>query len=385
MDPLAMFAHRSGGNDGRVMATNHNGEDIGHMRHALHLAARALGQSAPNPAVGCVIVSRDGRIVGRGWTQPGGRPHAETVALAQAGALAHGGTAYVTLEPCSHHGKTPPCADALITAGIARVVGATVDPDSRVDGQGFGRLAHAGVSVTQSVCEAEARTLNAGFFNARLRKRPLVALKIAESADGFVADAGGNSRWITSSVARQHGHLLRSRHEVILTGIGTVLADDPLLTCRLPGLEDRSPVRAVLDTSLRLLPSSQLARTAHKHRLIVFTASESGGEKLAAQGVEIVRVGKDQSGRVALAPVLEHLAAMTRVLVEGGPALNASLLNQGVADVVHLYRAPVLFGAGSRSALGALDRGGLDTAPKLRLFSREQLGPDVLESYEVTG
>src|SRR6185503_2176322 len=137
------------------MATNHSGEDIGHMRHALSVAARALGRSAPNPAVGCVIVARDGRIVGRGWTQAGGRPHAETVALAQAGALAHGGTAYVTLEPCAHHGKTPPCADALITAGIARVVGAIVDPDSRVDGQGFSRLAAAGVSVTQGVCEPQ--------------------------------------------------------------------------------------------------------------------------------------------------------------------------------------------------------------------------------------
>jgi diaminohydroxyphosphoribosylaminopyrimidine deaminase/5-amino-6-(5-phosphoribosylamino)uracil reductase len=227
--------------------------------------------------------------------------------------------------------------------------------------------------------------LNAGFFNARMRKTPLVALKIAESADGFVADADGNSRWITSSVARQHGHLLRSRHEVILTGIGTVLADDPLLTCRLPGLEDRSPVRAVLDTRLRLPPTSQLAHTARKHRLVVFTAEESGGNELAALGAEIVRVGKDASGRVALGPVLEHLAAMTRVLVEGGPALNASLLNQGVADIVHIYRAPILLGSGSRSALGALVRGGLDTAPKLGLFSREQLGPDVLESYEVTG
>jgi diaminohydroxyphosphoribosylaminopyrimidine deaminase/5-amino-6-(5-phosphoribosylamino)uracil reductase len=367
------------------MATNHHGEDIGHMRHALRLAARALGRSAPNPAVGCIIVSRDGRIVGRGWTQPGGRPHAETVALAQAGPLAHGGTAYVTLEPCSHQGMTPPCADALITAGIARVVGAIADPDSRVDGRGFGRLASAGVSVTHGVCEADARTLNAGFFNARLHKRPLVALKIAESADGFVADANGKSRWITSNMARRHGHLLRSRHEVVLTGIGTVLADDPLLTCRLAGLEDRSPVRAVVDTGLRLPASSRLARTAREHRVIVFTANESGGDELAAQGIEIVRVGKDTHGRVSLAPVLDHLASMTRVLVEGGPALNASLLNQDVADIVHLYRAPILLGAGSRSALGALDGSGLDTAPKLRLFSREQLGPDVLESYEVTG
>ena len=384
--PLAMLAHRSAGNDGQqAMATNHNGEDIGHMRHALRLAARALGQSAPNPAVGCVIVSRDGRIAGRGWTQLGGRPHAETVALAQAGAHAHGGTAYVTLEPCAHHGQTPPCADALIAAGVARVVGAVVDPDARVNGQGFGQLEAAGVAVTKGVCEAEARTLNAGFFHARLRKKPLVALKIAESADGFVADSSGNSRWITSDKARQHGHLLRSRHEVILTGIGTVLADDPLLTCRLPGLEHRSPVRAVVDTRLRLSGSSQLARTARQNRVLVFTSEDRGGDELAALGVEIVRVGRDANKRVQLAAVFEHLAPLTRVLVEGGPILNASLLNEGLADIVHLYRAPILLGAGSRSALGSLDRGELAAAPKLRLFAREQLGPDVLESYEVTG
>jgi diaminohydroxyphosphoribosylaminopyrimidine deaminase/5-amino-6-(5-phosphoribosylamino)uracil reductase len=366
------------------MPANSTIDDIGHMRHALRLASRALGRAAPNPAVGCVIVSREGRVVGRGWTQPGGRPHAETEALAQAGDMAHGATAYVTLEPCAHQGRTPPCADALIAAGIARVVGATADPDIRVNGQGFGRLEAAGVPVTRGPCEAEARTLNAGFFNALQRKRPLVALKIAESADGFVADASGNSRWITSGTARQHGHLLRARHEAILTGIGTALADDPLLTCRLPGLEHRSPVRAVVDTRLRLPASSQLAYTARNHRMIVFTAEERGGEDLAAQGVEIVRVGKDTTGRVDLTAVLSHLAALTRVLVEGGPALNASLLNLGAADIVHLYRAPILLGGGSRSALGSLEHGGLGAAPKLRLTAREQLGPDVLESFEVT-
>ena len=367
------------------MPANSTNDDIGHMRHALRMAARALGQAAPNPAVGCVIVSRDGRIVGRGWTQPGGRPHAETVALSQAGAQAQGSTAYVTLEPCAHQGQTPPCADALIAAGIARVVGAVTDPDARVNGAGFGRLEAAGVRVARGVCEAEARALNAGFFNARLRKTPLVALKIAESADGFVADANGNSKWITSIAARQHGHLLRARHEAILTGIGTVIADDPLLTCRLPGLEHRSPVRVVLDSSLRLSPSSQLARSARTTRVIVFTAAAGGGDDLAALGVEIVRAGRDKTGRVELASVLEHLAGMTRVLVEGGPTLNAALLNRGLADVVHLYRAPLLLGAGSRSALGVLDSGGLGSAPKLRLLSREQLGPDVLESFEVTG
>jgi diaminohydroxyphosphoribosylaminopyrimidine deaminase/5-amino-6-(5-phosphoribosylamino)uracil reductase len=265
------------------------------------------------------------------------------------------------------------------------VVGATSDPDDRVNGQGFGRLEAAGVPVTRGPYEAQARALNVGFFSSLLRKRPLVALKIAESADGFVADASGNSRWITSSTARQHGHLLRARHEAILTGIGTVLADDSLLTCRLPGLEGRSPVRAVVDTRLRLPATSRLARTARNVRVVVFTAEEKGGEDLAALGVEIVRVGKDPNGRVELAAVLSHLAAMTRVLVEGGPALNASLLNQNAADVVHLYRAPILLGAGSRSALGALERGGLGSAPKMRLTAREQLGPDVLETFEVTG
>lgn len=366
------------------MPLNNSSDDIVHMRHALRLAGRALGRAAPNPAVGCVIVARDGRIVGRGWTQPGGRPHAETVALAQAGSLAHGSTAYVTLEPCAHHGQTPPCADALIASGIAGAVCAVADPDSRVNGQGFARLEAAGVSVTKGVLEQEARALNAGFFQAKLMKKPLVALKIAESADGFVADQNGNSRWITSGIARQHGHLLRAQHEGILTGIGTVLADDPLLTCRLPGLEHRSPVRAVVDSGLRLPPSSHLARTAKSSRVIVFTAETGGGEALAATGVEIVRVAQDANGRVALAAVLEHLAALTRVLVEGGPILSAALLNQGLVDLVYLYRAPMLLGAGGRSAVATLDRGGIGVAPPLRLLARQQLGPDVLESYEVT-
>jgi diaminohydroxyphosphoribosylaminopyrimidine deaminase / 5-amino-6-(5-phosphoribosylamino)uracil reductase len=355
------------------------------MRHALRLAERAVGRAAPNPAVGCVLVSRAGHVVGRGWTQPGGRPHAETVALAQAGALAHGSTAYVTLEPCAHHGQTPPCVEALVTAGIARAVCAVADPDERVNGRGFARLAAVGVPVVKGVCESEARTLNAGFFHARLRKRPLVALKIAQSADGFVADPDGKSKWITSATARQHGHLLRARHEAILTGIGTVLADDPLLTCRLPGLEKRSPVRAVVDTHLRLPPTSKLAGSARSSRVVVFTGAQAGAEDLTGMGVEIVRVGLDASGRVELARVLEHLAPLTRVLVEAGPTLNAALLNQGFADLVHVYRAPILLGGGSRSAVGALDSAGLEEAPRLTLIARSELGPDVLESFEVTG
>src|SRR5712671_5284917 len=183
--------------------------DIGHMRHALRLAMRALGNVAPNPAVGCVIVAADGLVVGRGQTQPGGRPHAETVALSQAGELARGATAYVTLEPCAHHGLTPPCADALAAAQPARVVGALLDPDPRVAGSGFARLESAGVKVTRGVLEAEALALNLGFFRRLAQGRPLVALKIAQSTDGYVADAKGNSRWFTSEDSRRHGHLLR--------------------------------------------------------------------------------------------------------------------------------------------------------------------------------
>jgi diaminohydroxyphosphoribosylaminopyrimidine deaminase/5-amino-6-(5-phosphoribosylamino)uracil reductase len=305
--------------------------------------------------------------------------------LAQAGPAARGGTAYVTLEPCSHHGQTPPCADALIAAGVARVVGAVIDPDPRVSGTGFERLRAACVAVAEGVCAADAQALNEGFFNRQSQGRPLIALKIAESADGFVADATGSRKWITSEAARRHGHLLRAQHEVIIVGIGTVLADDPLLTCRLPGLEQRSPIRAVLDTRLRLPVTSQLARTAQQTRVIVYTAEQSGGEELTAMGVEIMRGRLNAHGRLELDSIFEHLASMTRVLVEGGPTLQAALLSQGLADIVHVYRAPLFLGEGSRSALAALDPGNLAAVPKLKLLTRESLGPDVLESFEVTG
>ena len=357
-------------------------DDIRHMRHALSLAARALGRVAPNPAVGCVIVAKDGEIAGRGWTQPGGRPHAEAVALAQAGAAAQGGTAYVTLEPCAHYGQTPPCADALIAAGVARVVAAVVDPDPRVSGAGFAKLETAGIAVAKRLCEAEARRLNAGFFNLQIAHRPLITLKSAQSADGFVAGPRGEPEWITSDAARRHGHLLRARHEVIMVGIGTVLADDPLLTCRLPGLEERSPLRAVLDTHLRLPLTSQLACTARSVPVIVFTAEAHGGEELRALGVEIVRVSTDKDGRLELKPIFEHLACKTRVLVEGGPTLHAALWQQGLADMVHLYRAPSLVGQGIKTALDSQNPA---IAAKLKLLAREMLGPDVLESFEVTG
>lgn len=353
------------------------------MRHALRLAQRALGTTAPNPAVGCVIVGSDGHIVARGWTQPGGRPHAETVALAEAGDRARGATAYVTLEPCAHYGVTPPCANALAEAGVVRVVAAVGDPDPRVSGAGFAHLEQHGITVTRGVCEAEARALNAGFFRRVMESRPLVALKIAGSADGYIADGKGNSRWITSPEARRYGHLLRAQYDAIMVGIGTVVADDPLLTCRLPGLEARSPIRVVLDSRLQLPPDSQLVRTAGKAPVIVFTLARSGGEELAQRGVTIERMRESENGLPSVTAVLTALAqhGITRLLVEGGPRVHASFLKSGMADLLHLFRAPMLLGAGGKPAIGAAWQADLVSAPRLTLLETLNLGPDRLETF----
>lgn len=352
------------------------------MRHALRLAERALGSTAPNPAVGCVIVRED-RLVGRGWTQPGGRPHAEAVALAQAGSAAFGATAYVTLEPCAHHGQTPPCANALAEAQVARVVAAMMDPDPRVAGAGFAHLEQRGIAVTRGVLEADAQALNAGFVRRVTASRPLVALKIAQTLDGRVADPNGNSRWITSAEARRHGHLLRTHYDAIMIGIGTVLADDPLLTCRLPGLERRSPIRVVLDSKLRLPPDSQLVRTAQECPVMVFTRDQIGGGELAAKGVAIERVRQVENGIPAIATVLEALArhGITRLLVEGGPRLLASIVKSGFADLLHLYRAPMFLGAAGKPAIGHAWQSDLMSAPRLRLLETTMLGPDLLETF----
>src|SRR5918994_6733853 len=230
-------------------------QDRAHMAAALALSRRGLVNTWPNPAVGCVIV-REGRVVGRGWTQPGGRPHAETEALARAGDQARGATAYVTLEPCSHWGRTPPCCDALIAAGVARVVVATGDPDPRVDGRGMRRLREAGIAVDQGLLEAEARAVIAGFVRRITRGLPLVTLKLATTLDGRIATASGESRWITGAAARRAAHALRARHDAVLVGSGTVLADDPDLTCRLPGMERGVPIaRVVADARLRTPPA----------------------------------------------------------------------------------------------------------------------------------
>lgn len=355
------------------------------MRHALRLAERALGQAAPNPAVGCVIVSPDDRVVGRGWTGRGGRPHAETIALAQAGSVARGATAYVTLEPCSHYGRTPPCAEALLQAGIARVVAAVDDPDPRVNGAGFERMCSAGIEVVTGMLKAEVAASNAGFFLRVREERPLVSLKIAASMDGRTASAGGDSRWITGVDARRFGHLLRARHDAILVGVETAIADDPSLTCRLPGLEDRSPVRVVLDTRLRLPPSSKLVRTAHEKPTWVFTVAEGGGE-LRASGVDICVMSRDARGRPDIAAVLRELAhrGITRLLVEGGAGVHASFIDRGFADRVEIFHAPLLLGAAGHPAIDALAALGLDEAPRFIRVGMRRLGSDLLESYSTS-
>jgi diaminohydroxyphosphoribosylaminopyrimidine deaminase/5-amino-6-(5-phosphoribosylamino)uracil reductase len=356
--------------------------DIAHMRHALALAARGLGRVAPNPAVGCVIVADNGRIVGRGWTQPGGRPHAESEALAAAKDLARGATAYVTLEPCSHHGQTAPCADALALAGVKRVVVALEDPDPRVKGAGLKRLRDAGIVVDVGLFEAEAARLNEGFLRRIREGRPLVTLKIAQSLDGRTALASGHSRWITSETARAYGHFLRAQHDAILIGIETALADDPLLTVRIAGLEDRSPLRIVLDTQGRLPGTSKLAQTSKATPTIIFTANKSC-EDLRKLGVEIVTATLGADGRIDMPAMLLKLGGrgVTRLLVEGGAHVHASFLSGGLADRMEVFTAPIVLGGDARAAAAATGLSDLARAPRFERVATRRLGPDLLESF----
>jgi diaminohydroxyphosphoribosylaminopyrimidine deaminase / 5-amino-6-(5-phosphoribosylamino)uracil reductase len=356
------------------------------MAMALALAERGLGNVWPNPAVGCVLV-KDGRVVGRGWTQPGGRPHAEGEATLRAGDAARGSTAYVTLEPCAHHGRTPPCADVMVAAGIARAVIAAVDPDPRVDGKGIARLQAAGVEVEVGCLEAEARRLNAGFFLRVHHQRPLVALKLATSADSRIATATGESQWITGPAARAEGHRLRLRHDAILVGSGTALADDPLLTCRLPGLEARSPVRVVIDRRLRLDPGSRLARDAAAPPVWLFTggiAPPAAAAALRAAGVTLFPLAAAEEPGAALREVLAALAGqgITRVLVEGGATLATAFLREGLVDRLYLFEAPLLVGADGRPAVHPLAVRHLVEATRWRRVEERLLGPDRLGVLE---
>lgn len=356
------------------------------MSAALGLARRALGNAWPNPAVGCVLVGEGGRVVGRGWTQPGGRPHAETEALRRAGAGAKGATAYVSLEPCSHHGKTPPCAEALIAAGIKRAVIALEDPDRRVSGSGMAALRNAGIPTEVGVLEAEAATLNAGYLMRLREGRPLVTLKLASTLDGRIATRRGESQWITSTTARVWAHGLRARHDAVAVGIETVLADDPQLVCRLPGMLARLPVRAVFDSNLRLPLRSKLVAGARDKPVMVVCSSLADRKRQKAlrdRGVTVLAVEPDEDGRPDPQAGLRVLAeqGLTRVMVEGGAVLAASLLRAGVVDRIAWFRAPTLIGGDGLPATGSIAIDALGDAPSFVRTAIAESGPDMLETY----
>ncbi|MFV0383275.1 bifunctional diaminohydroxyphosphoribosylaminopyrimidine deaminase/5-amino-6-(5-phosphoribosylamino)uracil reductase RibD [Paracoccus sp. (in: a-proteobacteria)] len=327
--------------------------DLRHMRHALRLARRGLGNVWPNPAVGCVLI-RQGRVVGRGWTRPGGRPHAERVALDMAGDKARGATAYVTLEPCSHYGHTPPCAAALIAAGVARVVSAMTDPDPRVSGRGHAMLRDAGIEVLEGLAEAEARAMQAGFLMRVTLGRPFVTLKLASSFDGRIATAGGESQWITGPDARRHVHALRLSHDAIMVGGGTARADRPSLNVRGFGVV-RQPARVIV--SSRAVPD--LPPEGRDFGPLWQVSGDPGDilGQLAARGV-------------------------TRVFCEGGGVLAAGLLAANLVDQLVGYSAGLILGADGRPAVGPLPGSRLAEMPRFRLIEARPIGPDLFHRWQ---
>jgi diaminohydroxyphosphoribosylaminopyrimidine deaminase/5-amino-6-(5-phosphoribosylamino)uracil reductase len=362
--------------------------DLRFMQLALTLGKRGQGRTWPNPAVGAVIV-KDGVIIGRGWTQPGGRPHAEPVALAQAGDAARGATLYVTLEPCSHVGKSPPCADAIIAAGVARVVAAIEDPNPEVAGQGHARLRAAGIRVDVGLCAEQAARDHAGHFRRIRDKRPHVVLKLAVSPDDRIAAAGRKPVAVTGEMVRSRVHLLRAQCDAVLVGMGTVIADDPELTCRLPGMMKRSPVRVVLDRALRMSGNSRLVHSARTTPLWVMTSNLSeapAAMALGAAGAQVLRVPTTTSPP----PGLDLLAALqclaekgvTRLLVEGGSKVASSFVAAGLVDEVWLFRGATPIGDDGIAALDALPLSAITGSRDFVQRASETIENDILTIYE---
>ena len=354
------------------------------MAHALVLGRRGLGRTWPNPAVGCVIV-KAGRVVGRGWTQPGGRPHAEPLALVQAGAAARGATAYVTLEPCAHHGATPPCAEALIAAGVARVVAPFEDQDPRVSGRGFAMLRDAGIAVTTGIGAARAARDHAGFFRRVETGRPLVTLKLATSLDGRIATASGDSQWITGPQARRQVHAARLCHDAVLVGAGTARADDPMLTVRGLGAVPQ-PLRIVVSRQLDLPRQGRLAASARDLPLWLCHGPDAPSEARAFwrnAGARCLPVAL-RGGSLDPGDLLTQLGAagLTRIYCEGGGQLAASLLGAGLVDRLEIHSGGVTIGAEGRPALGALGLDRLSDAPRFTLHALSRAGPDVIQHWD---
>jgi diaminohydroxyphosphoribosylaminopyrimidine deaminase/5-amino-6-(5-phosphoribosylamino)uracil reductase len=350
------------------------------MAVALQLGQRGLGQVWPNPAVGCVIV-KNNRVVGRGRTMVGGRPHAEAEALAQAGTLANGATVYVTLEPCAHQGKTPPCAQALIDAKVARVVIATGDPDPRVDGGGIAMLRAAGISVTTDVLRDAANSAHAGFFQRIKHQRPFLTLKVAITLDGRIATKTGESQWITGPAARLVVHGMRAKHDAVMVGAGTVRADDPQLTVRGFGAR-RQPVRVVVSRDLNLPVTAQMFQTTQDAPVWV-CHGPADASQFQALGVESLACNVNE-GRVDLESVLNALAeqGLTRVFCEGGGALAASLLAEGLVNRLEVFQAGKVIGGDGVAAVAAMGVARLSDAPNFQLVATRRIGGDVLTSWD---
>ena len=358
--------------------------DTRYMALALSLGRRGMGNTWPNPAVGCVIV-RDGLIVGRGWTAPGGRPHAEVRALAQAGAAARGATAYVTLEPCAHVGQTPPCAQALIDAGVARVVCAIGDSDARVDGRGFAMLRAAGITVVTGVLEEEARRDHQGFLSRVEAGRPMVTLKLASSFDGRIATATGESQWITDAPARRMVHAMRARHDAVMVGGGTARADDPVLNVRDMGVVHQ-PARVVISRRLDIPLGGKLAQTAGAVPLILChgrDAPEALVQAWSGLGAVLLPCGL-RGGQLDIGDVVQQLGShgLTRVFSEGGSAIAASLLDADLVDHLVGFTAGVVIGAEGLPAIGAMGVSRLAQAPRFELVETVAIGPDVMHRWK---
>ncbi len=359
-----------------------------YMRVALSLAQRGLGNTWPNPAVGCVIVKND-LVVGRGWTQPGGRPHAEREALDRAGESARGADAYVTLEPCCHQGQTPPCADALINAGVKQVFVAVMDPDYRVSGAGISKLEAAGIDVTAGLLREEATKANSGFLNRVKTGRPSFTLKTATTADGKIATKSLQSQWITGDEARRYGHLLRATNDAVLVGSGTVLEDDPELTCRLPGLSsDRRP-RIVIDGRLRVPLTSKLVSSADQTPLWIVTLTTHSADQTSpyeAHGVTVIRVKADEAGHPRIPEWSLELGrrGITRILVEGGSTLAGGLLAANLIDRITWFRSPKVMGDDGIAAISALGAHRIEDLLQFQTILSKPIGQDRLDILERT-
>ncbi len=350
------------------------------MNSALSLAQRGLGRVFPNPSVGCVIV-KNNKLVGRGHTQPGGRPHAETVAIKMAGKLSEGSTAYITLEPCSHIGKTKPCVDQIIKAGIKKVIIAFRDPNPEVCGKGIEKLKKNNIKVVEDVESFYAKYINYGHICRMKLSRPMVTLKLASSLDGKISSQNKKDKWITGKFARNHGHILRSMHDAILVGSKTALEDDPILNVRFPGLEKETKTRVVLDSNLSIKVSSNLVKTAKIYPLVIFTKKFKNNKKfkeLTNLGIKIIQVNHNLNKKLELTEIMKALAGIgvTRILLEGGAELASSFLAENLIDQFYLYRSEKIIGSKGLNMFSKIS-----VVDRFKLYKKRELYPDHLEVW----